>query len=325
MQNDEAPNDPPAPEPSQSTGINAEAGRDFNVGRDFTGRDKIEINIILNQPPSSASDSLTSSSVALNATNQQSFDFAQDKSKIINSQSRANPFFPAGRINDPHLFFGRERLVREIKAELSKHSSVALAGESQIGKSSLLYYLYVTRAVWLPDVTVEHVDLQSVLDEGDFCQTVLQKLGALGDSLRDLKRALETRTVILFFDEVERLAEPDFNPRLHDLLRSLAQEKEKLTLCLATQHPLEEVFPARASSGVSPFHNIFTRKTLGPFTEAEARSFLDARLSGTGIVFDVPEIERLWIESMGHPAKLQRLAKELFEGKASADTQRISG
>ena len=82
---------------------------------------------------------------------------------------------------------------------------------------------------------------------------------------------------------------------------------------LATQRPLEEVFPARASSGVSPFHNIFTRKTIGPFAEAEARAFLDARLAGTGVVFDEPEIKRLWADSLGHPAKLQRLAKELFE------------
>lgn len=306
MANDQPPatnSQPPATNDS-----NISAGKDVNVGRDLTARDRIEIHaetVIFNQQ--SAFDSSDHPPSAI-----------RYPPSTISHPPSANPFFISGRIPDPHLFFGRERLVREIKAELSKHSSVALVGASQIGKSSLLYYLYATRAGWLPDVTVEYVDLQRVLDESDFCHTALQKLGASGDSLRDLKRALETRTVILFFDEVERLAEPDFNPRLHDLLRSLAQEKEKLTLCLATQRPLEEVFPARASSGVSPFHNIFTRKTLGPFTEAEARDLLSARLSGTGVVFDAPEIERLWIESVGHPAKLQRLAKELFESKASA-------
>jgi len=229
----------------------------------------------------------------------------------------SNPFFTGGRIHDPRLFFGRQHLVREMQAELPKRSCVSLAGESRVGKSSLLYYLYATRAGWLPEVTVEYVDLQRVLDERDFCEMVLQKLGAAGDSLRDLKRTLENRTVavVLLFDEVERLAEPDFSPRLHDLLRSLAQEK--LTLALATQRPLEEVFPARASSGVSPFHNIFTRKIIGPFTEPEARAFLVARLSSTGVVFDEREIERLLSESQFHPGKLQQLAKTLFAEKAA--------
>jgi len=306
-------------QPPATSDSNISAGKDVNVGRDLTARDRIEIHaesgstVVFNQHSSSTSNPSTSPG----PINQQS--------TISNHQSSPNPFFTSGRIPDPHLFFGRERLVREIKTELSKRSSLSLAGASQIGKSSLLYYLYVTRAAWLPEVTIEYVDLQRILDERDFCETVLRHLGEMGDSLRDLKRVLENRSVILFFDEVERLAEPDFNPRLHDLLRSLSQEKEKLALCLATQRPLEEVFPARASSGVSPFHNIFTRKTLGPFTEAEARDFLAARLSGTGIVFDATEVERLWVESLGHPAQLQRLAKELFEGKASTDTQRISG
>ena len=234
-------------------------------------------------------------------------------------RSVANPFFTGGRIYDPRLFFGRERLIREIRAELAKRSSVSLVGESQMGKSSLLYYLYATRADWLPDVTVEYIDLQRVLDESDFCETVLNRLGAEGDTLKQLKKALEARTVVLLLDEVERIAEQDFNPRLHDLLRSLTQEQGRLTLCLATQRPLEEVFPARTPGGVSPFHNVFTRKFVGPFTEAEARAFLTARLANTSVTFTVRETERLLLESQCHPAKLQELAKELYADKVAAD------
>lgn len=232
-------------------------------------------------------------------------------------RSVADPFFTGGRIYDPKLFFGRERLVREIRSELTKRSSVSLIGESQMGKSSLLYYLYATHADWLPGVPVEYIDLQGVLDESDFCETVLNRLGAEGDTLKQLKKALESRTVVLLLDEVERIAEVDFNPRLHDLLRSLTQEQGRLTLCLATQRPLEEVFPARTPGGVSPFHNIFTRKSIGSFTEAEARAFLGVRLANTGVTFTPRETERLLAESAGHPAKLQALAKALFEEKVS--------
>jgi hypothetical protein len=229
-----------------------------------------------------------------------------------------NPFYTSGRINDPRGFFGRAQLVREIRAELKKRSSVSLVGESQMGKSSLLHYLYTTRAEWLPGVGLEYIDLQRVLDEGDFCETVLNRLGAEGNSLRQLKKVLETREVILLFDEVERIAEQDFSPRLHDLLRSLAQE-QNFAMALVTQRPLEEVFPARTPGGVSPFHNIFTRKALGPFTEAEARAFLADRLANTPVAFTAPEVDRLLAESaiVGgcHPAKLQKLAKALFEEK----------
>lgn len=226
----------------------------------------------------------------------------------------ANPFYIGGRINDPALFFGRQRLVRELCSELRKGCSVSIVGESQVGKSSLLYYLYTTREAWQSEGEVEFIDLQGILDEADFCETVLGKLGETGHTLRDLKRALVDRKLVLLLDEVERLAEPDFNPRLHDLLRSLAQEPH-FAMCLATDRPLAEVFPAQTPGGVSPFHNIFTAKTLGSYTYAEARELVVARLANTGVAFNEREIEDLLTESHGHPARLQSLARALFEAK----------
>jgi len=226
----------------------------------------------------------------------------------------ANPFYTGGRINDPGFFFGRQRIVREICTELKKGCSVSVVGESRIGKSSLLYYLYQTCADWLPDSAIEFIDLQSVLDEADFCETVLSSLGESGETLRALKRALAGREVVLLLDEVERLAEEDFNPRLHDLLRSLAQEPH-FAMCLATHRPLVEVFPARTSGGVSPFHNIFTVKPLGPFAQDEARDFIAARLANTDVTFTDREIDRLLAQSRCHPAELQSAARALWEEK----------
>lgn len=225
-----------------------------------------------------------------------------------------NPFYVGGRINDPALFFGRQRLIREIRSELIKRSNVSIIGDSQIGKSSLLYYLYATRKEWLPQVMVIHLDLQKVLDEADFCEEILTRLDQKGDSLRQLKRALNNQDVVLLLDEVERLAEPDFNPRLHDLLRALAQEPH-FALCLASQKPLVELFPARTAGGVSPFHNIFTTRPLPTFTPAEAKTFLQTRLAPTDIHFTADEIENLITASQCHPARLQRAAKRLFAEK----------
>ena len=287
---------------SRSGGIDLNA-RDVSIGGDAVGRDKF-ITINNNVYIIHVGDATDPSSVR----------------RAIDTEPPAasahphveNPFYTNGRINDPALFFDRERLIREIRSELSKRSSVSLVGESQVGKSSLLYYLYATRAEWLPDVAIEYIDLQRVFGEADFCKAVLKRIGVEGDSLQDLRDALETREVILLLDEVERIAEADFSPRLHDLLRSLTQEKN-FALCVATQRPLEEVFPPRAPNGLSPFHNIFTHKTLGPFAEAEARRFLMQHFQAISVSFTEREISRLIAESRGHPAQLQRLAKELYD------------
>lgn len=225
-----------------------------------------------------------------------------------------NPFFVGGRIHDPHHFFVRERPVREIRGDLKQRSSVALIGASQMGKSSLLTYLEATRDEWLPGVPLKYVDLQNVLDEADFCETVLRALGQPGSDLRALKWALSGRDMVLLLDEIERLAEADFNPRLHDLLRSLAQEKG-LGLCVAAERPLTELFPGRPGVGVSPFHNIFITRRLEAWTAAECRHFLTTRLADSGLHFSERELTDLIGTSQGNPARLQYLAWELAEQK----------
>lgn len=234
--------------------------------------------------------------------------------------SRAsNPFHPRGRINDPAQFFGRERLVREVRGELLKMSSVSVIGEPEIGKSSLLYYLYATRAEWFPEGDLHYVDLQRALDQADFCGMILSALGEGGDSPRQLKRAIEARiglgrNVVLLLDELERLADKDIDPRLLDLLRSLAQERH-FALGVATRRPVSLVFPTQ--EGVEPrlseFHNIFTQKSLGPFSDAEARDCVLRRLVGTGVAFSAAELVQLIAESRGHPARLQVAAKALYD------------
>ncbi len=288
-----------------SGGINLKAN-DVAIGGDAVGHDKVvttNINIYLN-----AGADPVAVVRALEAGQPPEAAPASARPRVD------NPFYPAGRINDPKLFFGREQLVRELRQELSKRTNVSLVGESQTGKSSLLYYLYATRGEWLPGEAIEYLELQKVLDEADFCEMILQRLDAQGNTLRDLRYALYTRRVILLLDEVERLAEPDSSVRLHDLLRSLAQEPN-FKMCVASQRPLDKVFPPRGT--MSDLHNIFVRKTIGPFTESEARRFLAARLQGTGITFTERDVTRLLAESQCHPAQLQQAAKALFDEYAA--------
>jgi len=226
-----------------------------------------------------------------------------------------NPFCDRGRINDPGRFFDRQRTVRELRQMLAAGNSISLVGHSQIGKSSVLYHLYRTRAEWLPAASVLYLDLQGVLDEQDFCAEVLEGLGQEPGDLYALKRALRQGQTVLLLDEVEKLADPAFSPNLQGLLRALAQGP--LVLAVASQRPLVEVFPPASST--SPLHNIFTEKRLGPFSAAAARDFLERRLQGSGVAFTPEERERLVTESGGHPARLQQLACDLFEHKRPPD------
>jgi hypothetical protein len=227
-------------------------------------------------------------------------------------ESLDNPFRDRGRINDPTCLFDRQRILRELRQMLAAGNSVSLVGETEIGKSTILYCLYQTRAEWLPEAHVLYLDLQSVLDEEDFCAEVLEGLGRESGDLRALKRLLRQERTVLLLDEVEKLADAAFSSRLHDLLRALAQEPT-LTLAVASQRPLVEVFPPH--NRTSPFHNILAEKRLGPFAAEDARAFLTHRLQNTGVTFTPQEVERLVAESGCHPAHLQRLACELFEQK----------
>jgi hypothetical protein len=226
------------------------------------------------------------------------------------SPSPLNPFCDRGRINDPARCFNRKRILRELRQMLGAGNSVSLVGEQEIGKSSVLYCLYQSRAKWLPEAKVLYLDLQGVLDEEDFCAEVMERLGREPGDLRALRRALQQGQTVLLLDEVEKLADPAFSPRLHDLLRAMAQEST-LTLAVASHRPLRDVFPP--SSPNSPFYNVLTEKRLRPFTPKDARALLLHRLKDTEVTFTPKDMERLVQESGGHPARLQRLAYDRFE------------
>jgi len=223
-----------------------------------------------------------------------------------------NPFCDRGRIKDPARFFDRFQILRELRQMLSVGNSVSVVGEPEIGKSSLLYQLYLARSEWLPDGHVVFVDLQGTWNVNDFCAEILEALGAEGRDVLALKKALRKSRVVLILDEVEKLNDRRFPPELQDLLRALAQEPT-LTLAVASHRPLEEVLPARGKT--SPFHNVFTEMRLPPFADEVAAAFLRSRLAETGVQFTDAEVQRLVSESGGHPARLQRLAYRLFEAK----------
>ena len=228
-----------------------------------------------------------------------------------------NPFWLRGRIDDPAAFFGREELLRRIFEELGRGSNLSLIGEREVGKSSLLYMIQhqgVAR-LGLPPEALVHIDMQLIRSEEAFFEVLCGKLG-LDQIYRGYQiiSRLPRRRYILCLDEIEKMRRERFTADVRDELRGLADgAKAPLTLVIASSLPLFELFPDKLGE-TSPL-NICSPMDVPPFSRAEARAFLVARLHGTGIAFSDDEIADLLVQSRCHPGRLQQDAATLYQQK----------
>ncbi len=228
-----------------------------------------------------------------------------------------NPFGYTGRIEDPALFFDRERLLDKIFDRLSKGVSISLVGEAQVGKSSILAMVVKPlgpERLHLPPETFSYLSLEWVENEEEFYEALGDAL-KLGAPLRGYKltRALRGRRHILALDEMEKMAWEGFTKQVRGQLRGLADgPSAPLTLIVASRSPLGQIFPD-APELDSPLAGLCQPLEVGPFPPPVARAFLSERLRGTGVVFTAEEIERLVAESGGHPGRLQHLAAEMYD------------
>ncbi len=227
-----------------------------------------------------------------------------------------NPFGDRGCIRDPSRFFGRQEQLRRIFEELRKGSSLSLVGEAQVGKSSLLAMVCHQAKEKLGPLfaKIVHVDMQLIGDEANFFEELCGELG-LPSLLRGykLKRALGERRYVVCLDEIEKMANPqNFTGDEREELRGLADGADApLTLVIASRSPLDVLFeddPMRCS----PLAGICGTLPIVPFSWAETQAFLHHRLQGNGVQFSQEQMEALFHQTQGHPAKLQTSAADLY-------------
>jgi hypothetical protein len=227
----------------------------------------------------------------------------------------ANPFGYVGCITDPALFFGRDEVLRQIFEDLAKGCSRSLVGEAQVGKSSILAMVCKLgpKHLALPPEAFIYLDMQVVRDGHDFFEALCDNLGVTTSYGYQLARRLRGKRYVLCLDEVEKMAKDSFTGEEREELRGLSNRTDApLKLVIASRVPLEQLFPD--SFGMtSPLANICPQMNISPFDPDTARSFLTRRLDGTGIMFTNTEIDNLVTESGGNPAKLQRMAADLFD------------
>jgi hypothetical protein len=230
--------------------------------------------------------------------------------------SLSNPFVPqVGRVDEPQLFFDRERELRRVFEILNSGSSVALIGEEGIGKSSVLWKICQLAESYLqsPRQAV-FLDLNLVHDENDFYSALCHEVGIPEGSDYSLTRNLRDRRVLLAIDNVGKMTWVGFTRGVRDRLRGLAEgSNAPLKLVLAASKPLERLFNDSQDEGkTSPLAGICQEENLKPWDETTARAFIEARLAMTSVRFTEEEIIQLVHESGGHPQQLMQLCYRTY-------------
>jgi hypothetical protein len=257
----------------------------------------------------------------------------------------ANPYTPHTPVNEAHLFFGREELIRYARSLVlggAPPRPLVLHGEAGMGKTSVLKQLEAGRME--PEALAVMVDL-SLLNRSNLPAFIWDLAAAVNQSLRRrrlfwleaerLNRAafledaayafgyhvirplLEKAAVplLLLLDRVDVLAaavdgEPVVEPFLQ-YLRDLCLKQPLLHLVLALNGP---TLPSLAHLG-NPHY-----RQLGPLAYEAAAALI--REPAPYHVFD--DVCRLiWQTTNGHPCRLQQVCHALFNRRQQRGLRQI--
>ena len=229
------------------------------------------------------------------------------------SKIHPNPFNDQGCIEDRHRFFRREQILHEIFEELGKGTNLALLGDTQSGKSSLLFHVYQSSPTQL-NLPAYYLNMQWLTDEADFFTALCTEMKIPPARGYALHRALRGKRCILCLDEIERMnRDQRFSIDIRSELRGLADGNQApLTLLIASRSPLAELFPDTPLTD-SPLNNICHSKIIPPLSLSEVQTFINARLQPTSIRFSNTDIKAIWEASQGNPFKVQTAAAKLYQ------------
>ncbi|MDJ0633460.1 MAG: CU044_2847 family protein [Xenococcaceae cyanobacterium MO_188.B29] len=224
-----------------------------------------------------------------------------------------NPFnYLTGRIDDPQLVFGREKEVNRIFEILNCGSSVAIIGEAEIGKSSLLRLIeYQTKSKLNSPHQPIYLNLGNVYDEEDFYFALCDRVGIPVLKGYKLSRALSKYKLLLILDNVENMEWSGFSNQIRSQIRALAEGIDaSLRLVIAANKPLNCLFSD--SSMVSPFENICLEEPILCWEEINISNFINYRLQDNPINFTKEEITMIISNSKGHPKRVMQLCNQTY-------------
>ncbi len=247
---------------------------------------------------------------------------------------QTNPFYNRKMIKKEEEFIGRIREIDDIINRLRGGNSISVVGERKIGKSSLLYNLYLRGNQLLEDSQKEkykfvYIDLRDIAmstPEG-FVKKVLKKLDIKYDAISvneepvvEFSELLEINSEkgikpILLIDEFEAILErKEFDDDFMNTLRHLGNSGYA-TYVVASQRSLREI--TDEGKLTSPFWNIFTTLRLGKFNSDEncdeIKMFIDEYWKNLNIT-DIEQTILSWYD-VSHPMHLQIICYCIYENR----------
>ncbi len=229
-----------------------------------------------------------------------------------------NPFLPlTGRVEEPELFFGREKECDRIFETLNSGSSVAIIGERGAGKSSLLLAVkrHAETRLIQPRKAV-YINLNQIYDEKDFYEAFCHEVGIETCKGSRLTRGLRQQCdrILLILDEIERMTWKGFTRQVREQLRGLAEGGDApLRMVVAASTSLNQLFPDSHEIGMtSPFQGIFMEETISRWDERDMRLLINERLQLTPIRFREEEIVQIINTSRGHPRELMQMCNRIY-------------
>ena len=227
-----------------------------------------------------------------------------------------NPFGRSGKIQDPVNYLVRQPLTTHIVNELRKRTSLSIVGESQSGKSSLLWYItqYGPEQINEPPENFVYLSMELLQDDNDFYEYICDELGietCRGFHL-DRKLKKQGRQIFLCLDEIEKMTWNGFTQNVRTELRGLADgAQSSLTLVIASRSPLNQLFPDSPEM-TSPLAGLCMQVDMPNFTLAEADALAEQSLQSNPLRLTSEQIAQAWQDAVGHPRRLQDKLRELF-------------
>ncbi|PSN19508.1 hypothetical protein C7271_06940 [filamentous cyanobacterium CCP5] len=231
-----------------------------------------------------------------------------------------NPFLPlGGGIEESHRFFNCEKTLDRVFELLNARSNVALIGEPNLGKSSLLREIrrQAPDRLDIPRMPI-YLNLTNAFTEEDFFEDVCTAIGLeklVGNAfVRKLHRERTEHRYLLLLDEIERFCQEGFTRRIREQLWGIADTKDApLKIVFASRLSLDQLFQdSYQDREVSPLENICVEENLVPWSQEISRKFIAARLADGPIQFSDDEVEAIVGGSDGNPQKLMQECHQLF-------------
>ncbi|WP_157068056.1 triple tyrosine motif-containing protein, partial [Desulfosarcina cetonica] len=259
--------------------------------------------------------------------------FTRQRTRQSVYEQRYNPYVVGEAVHDPEMFFGRDRLIRDLFESL-KNNSLCLTGERRIGKTTLLEHL--ERNVKKPDFAF-FCSLEGVKEELFFSRIMQHLTNKLNSIFRDCPTGL-----ILFHKERLSYDEVDFENDIETIigwLRIKYDPQASIIMCLdeidATQRfsndihsNLRNIFQTYqgkirlVAAGVSiqrgewtqptsPWYNFFEFKSVIPLDSQSAKNLIIKPVKEF-YKYDSNSVDFILEKTNHKPFYIQKLCKKII-------------